>query len=165
MTRPKKGGGGRHTPKANTVPQNGLGEPAALRPEEIPNFPHMDPDAFEQAILESSIDITGLDPENLDLEALGLGDVDPLEILLARMAQSLDEGPAQFLEEVAGASWMLHETVPEDERAAAVEFYASFEHVGACLMVGLASLQGGETEFSKRVDAGEVASSKDEGDE
>ncbi len=140
MTRPKKGGGGRHTPKSNTAPNDVFGDADILQPSDVPNFPHMDPDAFEQAILESSIDITGLDPENLDLEALGLGDVDPLEILVARMAQALDEGAGQFLEEVAGASWMLHETVPEDERPAALELYASFDHIGACLMVGLASL-------------------------
>ena len=141
MTRPKKGGGGRHTPKSNAAPDEVVFDGAGfMNPADMPNFPQMDPNEFEQAILDSSIDITGLDPDNLDLDALGLGGVDPLEILIARMGQALDEGAGPFLEEAAGAAWMLHETVPADERPEAVELYASFDQIGACLMAALAVL-------------------------
>ncbi len=113
----------------------GLSDPAA-----VPGFPHLDPDAFERAILESTVDIDDLDPEDLDLDALGLGDVDPIEIIVARMTQALEEGTGPFLEEASSATWMLHDTVEPADRAATVEMFAGFESTGDTLMSAMAVL-------------------------
>jgi hypothetical protein len=146
VTRPKKGGGGRHTPKQNTgsdsfgIPAWMDSDPNLSDPAAEPRLPHLDPDAFERAILESTVDINELDPEDLDLDALGLGDVDPIEIIVARMTQALEEGTGPFLEEASSAAWMLHDTVEPADRAASVEMFAGFESTGDALMSAMASL-------------------------
>jgi hypothetical protein len=115
-------------------------DPTWSDPAGVPGFPRLDPAAFEQAILDSSIDIDQLDPGDLDLDTLGLGDVDPLEILVARMTQALDEGIGPFMEEASSAAWMLHDGVDPQNRAATVENFAAFDSTGDCLMGALAVL-------------------------
>ncbi len=160
VTRPKKGSG-RHTPKKNAgsgpLPIGGWEDPdhSLLDPTALPRFPQLDPAAFEQAILDSSVDIDELDPEDLDLDALGLGDVDPLEIVVARMAQALDEGTGPFLEEVSSAAWMIHDGVEPADRATTVENFAGFESIGDSLMSALAVL--GMTDGVRRTAAASVA--------
>ncbi|MFW2380984.1 MAG: hypothetical protein ACN4GZ_04425 [Acidimicrobiales bacterium] len=134
MTRPKKDGGGRHTPKRGTDDRGG-------QPTGLPDLPQLDTDAFEQAIIDSTIPVSELGSEELGPEGLGpegVGDHNPIESLVAGLHQSLEHGTGSFLEEASAAAWMLHDVVPEPERPEMLSMFASLEGTGDALLAALA---------------------------
>ncbi len=118
MSRPKKGNG-RVTPKKSAE------SPPADAPFLLPDGqPLMDPSAFEQAILDSTVEVdaAGNEPES-----------DPIDMLMDMLTRGLELGPGEFLDHAAGAAWMIHHALPEGERAEAVGLYSNLDEVGVPL--------------------------------